>query len=357
MDQLEILSRLEKLLVEWEKQMSQHYARLDQEVAATITEAYGKGETLAEQQRYNRLESLKKQIDRSATDSYSQLVKDVSEVQEQTFNEVYLLYTYLLYTYFSQEQGQALSVTSAAAATNTFAKIIYELLKLLKPSWKEYKQLDDSYDVLSKYKNDYVYSIFNTDIRDNLRTEAGLSDVLKRTKVRTEKAKNRSILALRYYFDNAYNAVQEAIYNVMAKATEKTPDEVSKLWVSRKDYKVRYAHQVLDGTLSKKGWFHYGTDKARRPFGFRSPELNFGCRCKVFISFNGRLPRISRIYDYRDGKYLIKLDERIEQLQKDGKTYIQALQQAHKEIKPPRKILPYYITYENWLDEFGFKVS
>ena len=356
MDQLEILARLEKLLVEWEKQVGQHYARLEQQLADILREAYAKGETLEEQQRYNRLESLKKRIDRQATEAYAQTIKSAAEVQESTFNEVYLLYAYLFYVYFSQEQGQPLNITSAAAAASVPVAIIQALLKRMKPDWQAFKQHDDSYDVYTKQKNDMVYSVF-MDIRDNLRTAAGLNDALKRLKQRVEKARNRSLLTLRYYFNSAYNSVQEAVYNVLEVATKNTADEVNKLWVSMKDHRVRYPHQVLDGTLAKDGWFYYGGDRAKRPHGFRDMSLNYNCRCKLFITFNGRLPRISRVYDYRDSGYLRKVDERMTELQKSGRTYIQALQQAQKEIKPPRRKLGYYITYDEWLEEFGLVES
>lgn len=340
------------MLVEWEKQVSQHYNRLEQQLANILREAYAKGETLEEQQRYNRLEALKKHIDRVATETYTQTTQDVTAVQESTFNEAYLLYAYLFYVYFSQEEGKPVNVAGAAVATTVSAVIIYQLLKRMKPDWLKFKLHDDSFDVFSKHKNDVVYSIF-MDTRDNLRTATGLNDALKRLKQRVEKVRNRSLLTLRHYFNSAYNSVQGAVYEILETATKNTPDEVGKLWISMKDHRVRYAHQVLDGTLAKDGWFYYGDDRAKRPHGFKRPELNYNCRCKLFISFNGRLPRVSRVHDYRDSGYIKELDERMAELQKSGKTYIQALQQAQKEIKPPRRKLGYYITYEEWLEEFG----
>ncbi|MEG0381240.1 MAG: hypothetical protein RR603_06025, partial [Kurthia sp.] len=86
-DQLEILDITEQLLVQQEKQIDQHYNRLEKQILAILSEVYEKGDTLEEQQRYNRLESLRNNIDNAATETYSQLANEAPVTTEDTFNE------------------------------------------------------------------------------------------------------------------------------------------------------------------------------------------------------------------------------------------------------------------------------
>ncbi|MEG0381239.1 MAG: hypothetical protein RR603_06020, partial [Kurthia sp.] len=151
--------------------------------------------------------------------------------------------------------------SSAVVRTSVYAAIIYALLKQRKSLLDELKRFDESLVVFTKYKNDLVYSLY-MDTYDNLRAEMGLPDANKRVKARIESARKRATLALRHYWDAAYNFVVDSVYSVIKKHMD-----VQKMWMSMKDHRVRLSHRILDGQLAKDGWFTYQGDKARRPKG------------------------------------------------------------------------------------------
>lgn len=350
MDQLDILKKLQQMMQTYEQLLDARYANLEQRISVIVQNHYEKyGDTLSASLTYNRLEQLKKRIDKEATAQYSSILKDVRVSEEETFNALYLLYAYLIYMFLSEDEGQFTKIAAAGAKVSAAVAIVLWLLKNRKKLFDAFKkEYDDLIIVFKKHKDDYVYNIY-MDIRVNLQNEAGYTEVNKQLKKRTLNARYYGVNRFRDVFNLLANYVQEKVYEACKEHVD-----VNKLWCSMKDSKVRLAHQALDGELAKSdGYFYYQGDRAKRPKGFRRTDLNYGCRCKIFLSFNGKLPRVSAIRDYRDAKYLVKLHDRIDELQKQGKTYIQAVQQAQKDVQAPKRFVEGYLSYENWLEEYG----
>ncbi|WP_404803781.1 hypothetical protein [Lysinibacillus sp. S1] len=352
MDQLEIFERLQKILEEYEKSFDKHYSHLQSRMVECLQEAYEKyGNNLLEYRKYSRLQALVKQFDGISTAEYQKLLEEALKMQEVTFNMTFLLYTYLIYMYLSNEEGKLLNITSAAAGTSAAVAIIYWLLRNRKRLLKEFLK-ESEYETLlrfKKHKDDYVYSVF-MDTQDNLKAEEEFSATSKQAKKRTQSARNNGIKRLQEMFNSTVNYVQEIVYDALKDKV----DGVEKMWISMRDMQVRHAHRILDSQFADEGgYFHYAGDRAKRPKLWKDPSMNYGCRCKIILLFGGRNPKFSRIYDYQDPGYQIKIAERIDELL-PNKTYLQALKQAQDGIKPPKRIVP-YITFEDWLEQYGEK--
>ncbi|MGE7111239.1 hypothetical protein [Lysinibacillus sp. NPDC047702] len=350
MDQLEIFERLQKILEEYEKSFDKHYSRLQSRIVESLQEAYEKhGNNLSEYRKYSRLQSLKKQLDGISTTEYQKLLDEAVKMQEETFDMTFLLYTYLIYMYLSNEEGKLLNITSAAAGTSAAVAIIYWLLRNRKRLRTEFFK-ETEYETLlrfKKHKDDYVYSVF-MDTQDKLKAEGDFTATSKQAKKRTQSAKSNGLNRMQEMFNTTINYVQEKMYDALKGKV----DGVEKMWISMRDMQVRHAHRILDNQFAdEEGYFHYAGDKAKRPKVWKDPAMNYGCRCKILLLFGGRNPMFSRIYDYQDPQYQIKLAERIDELL-PNKTYLQSLKQAQDEIKPPRRTV-LYITFEDWLEEYG----
>ncbi len=352
MDQLEIFERLQKLLEEYEKSFDKPYSRLQSRMIESLQKAYEKyGNNLSEYRKYSRLQALVKQFDGISTTEYQKLLEDAFKMQEATFDMTFLLYTYLIYMYLSNEEGKLLNITSAAAGTSAAVAIIYWLLRNRKRLLKEFLK-ESEYETLlrfKKHKDGYVYSVF-MDTQDNLKAEEDFSTTSKQAKKRTQSAKNNGIKRLQEMFNSTVNYVQDKMYDALKDKV----DGVEKMWISMRDMQVRHAHRILDSQFAdEEGYFHYAGDRAKRPKLWKDPSMNYGCRCKIILLFGGQNPKFSRIHDYQDPQYQIKLAERIGELL-PNKTYLQSLKQAQDEIKPPKRTVP-YITFEDWLEQYGEK--
>ena len=353
MDQLKIFERLQKIFDQFKEKFEKQYSRLQNRIVKALQEAYEKfGNKLSEYRKYSRLEALKKLMDDISTKEYQRLLEEAEEMQKKSFDKAYLLYTYLVYMYLSSEEGELLNITSATAGTSTAVAIIYWLLKNRKRLRTEFLKETEYENLLrfKKHKDDYVYSIF-MDTQDHLKAEIDFIDISKQVKKRTESAKNNGLKRLLEMFNTTINYVQEKMYDSLKGKI----DGVEKIWISMRDMQVRHAHRILDSQFAdEEGYFHYAGDKAKRPKTWKDPTMNYGCRCKILLLFGGRNPMFSRVHDYQDPQYQIKLAERIDDLL-SNKTYLQSLKQAQDEIKPPKRVVP-YITFEDWLEEYGEKV-
>ncbi|UYB50182.1 hypothetical protein OCI51_26625 (plasmid) [Lysinibacillus capsici] len=352
MDQLEIFERLQNIIEEFEKSFEKHYSRLQNQIVNNLQEAYEKyGNNLSEYRKYSRLEALKKQFDVISTAEYQKLLEEAETMQKKTFDMTYLLYTYLVYLYLSSEEGKLLNISSMVAGTSAAVAIIYWLLRNRKRLLKEFLK-ESEYETLlrfKKHKDDYVYSVF-MDTQDNLKAEADFTITSKQVKKRTQSAKYNGLKRLQEMFNGTVNFVQEKLYDALKGKV----DGVEKMWISMRDMQVRYAHRILDSQFADEdGYFHYAGDRAKRPKMWKDPTMNYGCRCKIILLFGGRLPKFSRIHDYQDPEYQMKLTKRIAELLQNN-TYLQSLKQAQDEIKPPKRTVP-FMTFEEWLEQYGEK--
>ena len=356
MDQLDILQSFETALQRFESEVNKKYTALNKTTQNAYTDHVKRyGESLAEAVKYNRLEQLKKQVDQAATSTYSEMVTDVQQLNEEQFNEMYYAYVYLLYASMSDEEGEHLPITKTFVKTSVAVAIAYYLLQNRIKFWNQLqKEVGDLVDVFTKHKNDYVYNVMQ-DIREGMLHERGYQDTNERIQKRTLNARLYGFNRIDDVTNYLANFVQDKVYDAVKTYTNKpdTKTKLEKMWVSMRDNAVRFAHRILDSQMAdKEGYFHYGGDKAKRPKTWKDQNMNWGCRCKIILILNGRLPRSTEVSDYQDKEYQVKLTKRIKALQKDGKTYIQAYRIADKEIKPPRRKVKGYMTYEKWLERY-----
>lgn len=378
MDQTTLFERMQRIIDAYEQTLNKRYNLLQRDILGILGDYYTKyGEHINDYAKYGRLKQLEREVNNTARVHFQQIQTDLEQATTDTVYESYLLYAYLLYLTFGEQQ-HTFPIPTALGATDALVALVLFLLKKSKSPFDYFK--DEHIDlafVLNKHRADYAYGVF-TDVKNNLRSGAGLKDASERVKKRTETTERYGVARLYELLNDAVSYVQDKVYDIANDPTQYIPKQakdiakrvanyaadkayeaskdgfdVEKFWISMKDWRVRLPHRVLDGTWSKDGWFHYQGDRARRPKTWKSPSMNYGCRCKLFLSFNGQIPRTSAVYDYRDVKYQIRLNERIEELENDGKTYWQALKQADKEIKPPRRRSDTYITYEDWEREYG----
>lgn len=67
---------------------------------------------------------------------------------------------------------------------------------------------------------------------------------------------------------------------------ERADGTVMKTWQTMEDDRVRLGHEILDQVTIPvdKRFYSIDGDSARYPGDFTSPELNVGCRCRLFLS-------------------------------------------------------------------------
>ncbi|GLC89341.1 phage head morphogenesis protein [Lysinibacillus piscis] len=359
MDQLRIFAEVQTILEQLEKTLEKKYFQLSNRLLKITEGYYGKyGETLSEFQRYKRLEHYKHAIDKEATTTYQQILADLQQAEEESFNKMYLLYAYLLYSWLQQNPANIIATgfTALGNVTETlmggivsFIKWLLSRQKLLFQAFKK-EYADYTVQLFSRHKNDLTLNVYR-DIRENLRTEAGQIETTKQIKKRTLNSKFYGIQRARDLFNLVLNFAQDKIYELAKERID-----IQKMWVSMRDMQVRMQHRILDSQIADAaGYFHYGGDKAKRPKTWKDPGMNWGCRCKIFLLINGKVPKTSRIYDYQDDRYQAAVQAKIQEYQAKGKTYLQALKLAQSDIHPPKRKLKGYITFNEWLEKFGIQ--
>jgi len=334
MNQLEIEEYLDKLAQQTEKDIDRVFNARLRTLLIQLAEMYdkysdGNGElSWTDINRYNRLNKELERMNSMLNDAYKEIIRVIQKSNESIYLEGYMRHMYL-YENFTQ-QPMHTTIPSVELIQQVIANPIPKLTlpKIFEPHRNE---------LIRRINIEISQGIMNGDgyatIARKLRKTTGFSQHKARTVVRTETGRVRSI---------ANNKSEE-------KASKYA--ELTGVWLSALDFKVRHSHRELDGKeTDKNGYFRYRGLKAKGPHLWGVPSMDINCRCVKITKVNGMLPEIRRGRDYTNPEYQQKLANRIESYTKDGLTYKQAYKQARKEIQPPSVTFPFK-TYEEWLKE------
>lgn len=336
MNQLDIERLLDEALAKAESDLEKVFNKRLKTILFQISEMYRKYEkngelSFTQLNLYNRYQKEMKLINELLTEHYRDIVKSIQEQMEYQYVGKYLMTAYLIDMAITDGTDMGFTIPSTEVIRTALFNPV-EYLGLPK--------------VLEKHRNDSVSRI-NIVIAQSLiagdgyatlakkiEKEFGFSSKKARLVARTEAGRSRSI----------------ASEKVIAQASKYA--KLEKVWASMLDHRVRQSHRFLDGKgTGKDGLFHYKSNKTIAPrlwVGPDSAALSIQCRCVIIMKVNGKLPENRRERDYMDDKYQQKLADRIDKYMADeGMTYVQALNKAQSEIKPPTRVIP-YVSYEEW---------
>jgi len=332
MNQLEIEQHLDRLAQQAETDIEEVFNRRLRTILgqlAVMYEKYSDGEgeiSWTDVNRYNRLNKELNRINKELNGAYKEIVRTLQKSTENIYLEGYLRHMYL----YEMSTGYSMRVTLPTM------EVIREILlnpisKLTLPS------------IFEDHRNQIIRKI-NIEIAQGIQAGEGyavmarrLQNVVKfsrkkaRTVVRTEAGRARSIASL--------------------KADEKASKyvELTGVWMSALDLRVRKSHRTLDGKeTDSEGFFHYKGMKAKGPHLWGVPHMDINCRCLKITKVNGMHPEYRRGRNYMDPTYQEKLTERIEQYMSDeSMTYKQAYKAARREIQPPSTTIP-FTSFDEW---------
>lgn len=337
MDQIELYKKLQAEINQKENSMNKEFKAIEVKLTALIEGYYDQNITHEQQKK---LKKLKQEIDREISGLYKELRDKMKQQQKEVFDLTIFSYAYMLHLFLS---GDSLFPLTDKTPQSKALQGIFEERKKKVQAYKEDKE---TVSVLQKHKNGFVSGLYQA-VTTNLKQKAGFDHVREKIKERTKVAQSHAVNRLSDWLHKAVNTAQDTIH----KATKKIGSE--KLWTSMRDNKVRSAHRTLDGQLADAdGYFHYKGDKTKSPKKWKESSMNWGCRCKVLLRMNGKLPRTSKVRDYRDNHYNEKLQKRINEYLDEGHTLIQAVNKAQRETQPPLRRVP-YVSYDDWLTEYG----
>ena len=333
MNQLDIEEALDKALAKAESDLEKVFARRLKTILFQISEMYRKYEkkgelSFTELNKYNRYQKEMKLISDQLTDDYRTFVKSIQDQVSYQYVTKYLMMAYIIEQSITPATDMGFSIPSLATIKEALLNPI-EFLGLPK--------------VLEQHRNDTVRRI-NIEITQGLIAGEGYSDIARRLENQLGFASKKARLVARTEVGRSRSIAAEKVFEQASEYAEMT-----KVWASMLDIRVRSSHRVLDADeADKDGYFHYKKWKAKGPRLFGVAALDIQCRCTVIMKVNGKLPENRRERDYMDDKYQQKLADRIDKYMADeGLTYIQALKRAQKEIQAPSRVIP-YMSYEDW---------
>jgi len=332
-NQLDIEEALDKALAKAESDLEKVFARRLKTILFQISEMYRKYEkkgelSFTELNKYNRYQKEMKLISDQLTDDYRTFVKSIQDQVSYQYVTKYLMMAYIIEQSITPATDMGFSIPSLATIKEALLNPI-EFLGLPK--------------VLEQHRNDTVRRI-NIEITQGLIAGEGYSDIARRLENQLGFASKKARLVARTEVGRSRSIAAEKVFEQASEYAEMT-----KVWASMLDIRVRSSHRVLDADeADKDGYFHYKKWKAKGPRLFGVAALDIQCRCTVIMKVNGKLPENRRERDYMDDKYQQKLADRIDKYMADeGLTYIQALKRAQKEIQAPSRVIP-YMSYEDW---------
>lgn len=339
MNQLEIEEHLDKLAQQTESDIEEVFNRRLRVILNQLAGMYEKYAnkdneiSWTDVNKYQRLTKELTRINKELTGAYKEIVKTLQKSTENIYLEGYLRHMYL----YEMSTGYSMRVT--LPSMDVIGEILLNpIAKLTLPS------------IFETHRNQIVRRI-NIEIAQGIQAGEGYAVMAKRvenifkgvngarkkarTVVRTEAGRARTIAGL--------------------KSDEKASKyaNLTGVWLSALDLKVRTSHQILDGKeTDAEGYFRYKGMKAKGPHLWNVPHMDISCRCVKISKVGGMLPEYRRGRNYMDEGYQEKLAERIEQYTAKDMTYKQALKAAQKEIQPPSTTIP-YTTFDDWKKKFA----
>lgn len=239
------------LMVEYKKSYRELLSEL-----IVIHSKYARGDklTLAEMMKYNRLQTLMKQIKANYTQLAGKTIREINRMLHDEYK-----YGYLTFGYKSGISGFAVIspklIERAVSNQLTGYKISERVLSVIG-------------DIVGKIRSAITQGL--------IRGES-YSQIAKRIKEATEK---NAYMIKRIIQTEAHRVQNQARQDGVEKAEGKGI-KVNKIWHTAQDQAVRDAHQEMEGQVAKDGYFYYNGAKTLYPGGFGIPELDINCRCSV----------------------------------------------------------------------------
>jgi len=334
MNQLEIEQQLDKLSESTESDIEEVFNKRLQEILKQVAGMYAKYSndneiSWTDINRYNRYQKEMNLIKKELNKDYREIIKKLQKSNENIYLEGYLLSSYLYEMSTSTDMG--FSIPSVKTIKDVLLNPIAELT--LPKIFENHRN-----EIVRKIKIELAQGIQAGEgyatIAKRIEKTVGFSQYKARTVARTEGARARSI--------SAEKSEEQASEYV----------DITGVWLSSLDLRVRHSHRVLDGKeTDKEGYFHYKNWKAKAPLLWGVASMDIQCRCVKLRKVNNKIPEYRRGRDYMDSTYQQKLADRIDEYLPDM-TYKKALKKAKDEIKPPSVTFP-YITYEEWKKKYS----
>lgn len=341
MNELEIKQKVDKLIQQSESHLEEIFARMLNEVLKELNRMYtkysvqGKEPSWTDVNKYNRLHNILNRITEILTDEYKEVVKEIEQLEKNTYLETFLQEAYLIEVFEATDMGFTIPTQKAieAALANPI-----EFLTLPK--------------ILQEHRNQITRQL-QTLITQNLLRGDGYYTLATEIQKTVGFHRKKAVMVARTEAGRAMSIADEEVYEQASKYTK-----IEKVWCSALDLRVRMAHRKLDGQKAdEEGYFHYRGMKAKRPHGWHRADMDINCRCVVLKIVNGMYPSVRRGRNYRDEAYQAKLQKAIKEYQKKEKlSYAQAFNRAFARIQPPNEIVP-YMTYEEWYQTKSGQVS
>ncbi|MGM0903071.1 MAG: phage minor head protein [Bacillota bacterium] len=337
MNQIEIEEFLDKLAQQTEADIEAVFNRRLRKILnqiAILYEKYSNKEneiSWTDINKYNRLQKELQLINQELTDTYKEIISTIQESSEYMYLEGYLRHMYLY------EMATQTTMQVTLPSITVIRQILKnEIPELTLPA------------IMEPHRNDIVRRI-NIEIAQGIQAGEGYATMAQRVKNAVGFSLKKSRAVVRTEAGRVRSLAGEKAEEHAKKYTE-----ITGVWLSALDLRVRRSHRELDGKeTDKDGYFHYNGWKAKGPHLWGIASMDINCRCMKIYKVAGRLPEYRRGRNYMDPEYQKKLADRIEMYMADESlTYKQALKKAQKEVKPPSVTIP-YTSFVNWKNKFA----
>lgn len=329
--QEEIDKFLDDKITRAESDIDKMFARRLKELLGQLAQMYtkyGNGEelTFTDLNRQGRFRKEMKVMTEALGEDYRQLQKDIQSLMEYQYLENYLRTAFLLEFASQTELGFGVPSLDAVKAAIVNPIDLLTLPELMESNRREITrrlQMDISQGLLAGEG----YS----KIAARIEKSVGFGKVKARRVARTEGHRVQTTARM----DSANIAAEHA--------------NLTKMWMSGLDSRVRTAHRKLDGTVIDVNGLFTSTagGKGLGPGVMWNASDDCNCRCTIVYLVNGKKPELRRARNEDDPAYQQKLAHRIDKYMEDGLTASAAEKKAKKEILPPSLVIPYQ-TYEEW---------
>jgi SPP1 gp7 family putative phage head morphogenesis protein len=329
--QEEIDKFLDDKITKAEKDIDKMFARRLKELLGQLAQMYAKygnkGElSFTDLNRYGRFQKEMKVMAEAIGEDYKQLQNDIQGLMEYQYIENYLRTAFLLEFAAQTEMGFGVPNLDTVKAAIVNPIDLLTLPQLMESNRRE------------------ITRRLQMDISQGLLAGEGYSDIA----ARIEKSVGFGKVKARRVARTEGHRVQTTARMGSAKEAAKHAN-MTKMWMSGLDSRVRTAHRKLDGTVVGVDDIFVSTagGKGQGPGVMWNASDDCNCRCTVVYLVNGMKPALRRARNEEDPAYQLKLAHRIEKYMGEGLTHSAAEKKAKKEISPPSLVIPYQ-TYEEW---------
>ena len=329
--QEEIDKFLDDQITKSENAIDKMFARRLKEILSQLMKMYakyGNGEelTFTDLNRYGRFKTEMKLMVAGINEDYKQLQEDIEELMETQYLENFLRTAFVLEFAAQTELG------FGVPSLDTIKAAIVNPIELL------------TLPVLMESNRNEIVRRLQMDISQGLLAGEGYSKIA----ARIEKSVNFSKAKAKRVARTEGHRVQTTARMDSAKVAAEHAN-LTKMWMSGLDSRVRPAHRKLDGTVKAMDDIFVSTagGRGQGPGVMWNASDDCNCRCTIVYLVNGMKPALRRARNEEDPAYQLKLAHRIEKYMNEGLTEKAAEKKAKKEILPPSLVIPYQ-TYEEW---------